>query len=118
MQLLPQIAGGEASIILMEPKGVLTQEILHLAQIWGIRDRLIIIDPKDTRVAVNVFDKGDGSEYAINETINSVIRVLDTVTTTLTPFQRDSLTFCLRAMFCVDAPGSMRLLTTILRRGH
>jgi hypothetical protein len=116
-QLIPQITQGRASVVLMEPKGVLTDEILHLANVWNMRDRPVILDPTDTRASVNVFSKGDGSDVAIQETIARVMRVLNTVTTTLTPFQQDALTFCLRAMFCVDAPGSMRLLTTILRRG-
>jgi hypothetical protein len=101
----------------MEPKGVLSNDVLRLASTWEMRDRVVIIDPIDTPVSVNIFDKGDGSDYAVNETIARVSRVLDTVTTALTPFQRDALTFCLRAMFCIDEPGSMRLLTRILRRG-
>ncbi len=116
-QLLPQIAQGRASVILMEPKGVLTEEVLRLASVGDMRDRVVILDPKDTRVSVNIFDKGDGSDDAIESTIARVERVLNTVTTGLTAFQADALTYALRAMFYIDQPGSIRLLSRILKSG-
>jgi hypothetical protein len=114
-QLLPRIAQGKASVILMEPKGVLTDEVLRLACVYEMRDRVVILDPKDARASVNIFDKGDGSDEAIQETIARVERVLNTVTTGLTIFQLDALTYCLRAMFYTDQPGSIRLLGRILK---
>ena len=114
-QLIPQVAQGKASIILMEPKGVLTEEVLRLVSLP--RDRVVILDPMDTRVSVNIFDKGDGTDYAVQQSIARVSRVLNTITTTLTPFQQDCLNFALRAMYCADEQGSMRMLTSILRRG-
>ena len=56
-QLLPQIAEGRASLILMEPKGPLIDDVLHLRATWKIRDRLVIIDPRDIRVSVNIFGR-------------------------------------------------------------
>ena len=102
----------------MEPKGVLTEEILRLEYVHKyLRDRIVILDPADTHVSVNIFDKGDGSNNAVQDTVARVERVLNNVTTNLTPFQVDALTWALRAMFYVDQPGSMRLLTKILRSG-
>jgi hypothetical protein len=118
VELLRYVSRGEASVILMEPKGVLTEQLLTWIVTWKVfRDRIVILDPKDTRVSVNIFDKGDGSDNAIEQTLARVERVLNTVTTSLTQFQLDVLTYALRAMFYVDQPGSMRLLTKILRTG-
>ncbi len=114
-QLIPHVAQGKASVILMEPKGVLTDEVLRMASLP--RDRVVILDPMDTRVSVNIFDKGDGSDYAVQESIARVSRVLNTITMTLTPFQQDCLTFALRALHCTESQGSMRSLTQILRKG-
>lgn len=116
-QLSDQLEAGKASVILMEPKGVLTEELLRLSWTYEMRDRVVILDPKDTRVSVNIFAKGDGSDHAIEETIARVERVLNNVTSTLTPFQVDALTYSLRAMFHIDQPGSIRLLTKILKTG-
>lgn len=115
--LLPQIARGRASVVLMEPKGVLTDELLHLAEVWTMRERLVIIDPQDTSVSVNIFDKGDGSNFATQQALERVQRVLNTVTTTLTSFQTDALNFALRAMFAMPGRGSLRTVVNILRRG-
>jgi len=115
--LASQIEEGKASVVLMEPKGVLTKELLHTKWAYDFQNFIAILDPIDTKASVNIFDKGDGSDYAIQQTIARVARVLNTITTTLTPFQNDTLMYALRAMFCMDEPGSMRLLTGILRRG-
>ena len=46
----------------MEPKGPLIDDVLHLRATWKIRDRVVIIDPRDIRVSVNIFDRGNGSD--------------------------------------------------------
>jgi hypothetical protein len=56
----------------MEPKGVLTRDILNMAQTWNMRDRVVILDPADTPVSVNIFDKGDGSAQALTETVGRI----------------------------------------------
>jgi hypothetical protein len=115
--ILPHIARGEASAIVMEPKGVLIDDLLHLADVWEMRDRVVIIDPTDTPVAVNLFDKGDGSQRAINDTIGRIESILGIITLGLTSFQRDALTFAIRAMFTIDGPVNLDTLKGILRRG-
>jgi hypothetical protein len=116
-ELADQVEDGKASVILMEPKGVLTEELLRTNWAYEFRERVVILDPKDTRVSVNIFDKGDGSDHAIEETIARVERVLNNVTSTLTPFQVDALSYALRAMFYIEQPGSIRLLSRILKAG-
>ena len=116
-QLLPQIAAGKASVVLMEPKGVLTRELLNLAQTWDMRERVVILDPADTPVSVNVFDRGDGSDQAINETVGRVSRVIGTLSTDFTGFQKDAITFAIRAMFALPEQPSISLLMRILRGG-
>ena len=113
MQLLPQIAVGRASLIVMEPKGVLTEDLLHLADVWNMRDRVVIIDPSDTSVSVNLFE----SLGSVNETISRVIRVMNTLTSNLTDLQRDTLIFAIRAMYTLPSEPSLRLLMDILRKG-
>ncbi len=115
--LLPQIAAGKASVVLMEPKGVLTADILNLAQTWDMRDRVIILDPADAPVSVNVFDKGDGSPQTLNETIARVSRIINTLSLDLRDFQRDAITFALRAMFALPEPTNIDTLMHILRGG-
>src|SRR5207248_4018455 len=101
-QLLPQIAEGRASLILMEPKGPLIDDVLHLRATWKLRDRVVIIDPRDIRVSVNIFDRGNGSDQAINEAVERISRIFGTITADLTPMQRTPLTFAIRAMFAVQ----------------
>jgi aspartyl protease family protein len=115
--LLPQVAAGKASVVLMEPKGVLTNGILNLVQTWNMRDRVVILDPADTPVAVNLFDKGDGSAQAIAETVGRVARVIGTLSSEFTAFQRDAITYATRAMFALPEPANIRTLTRILRGG-
>ena len=112
-QLLPQIAAGRASLVLMEPKGVLTENLLYLAQLWDMRDRVVIIDPSDTSVAVNLFERSGSA----NETVARVTRVMNTITTNLTDLQRDTLTFAIRALYSLPGTRSMRALMNILRQG-
>jgi hypothetical protein len=116
-QLLPLVAQGKASIVLMEPKGVLTTDILNMAQTWNMRDRVVILDPADTPVSVNIFDKGDGSSQATTETVGRIARVIGTLSSEFTGFQRDAITFAVRAMFALPEPASMRMLMRILRGG-
>ena len=116
-QLLPAVAQSNHSIILMEPKGSLINEVLHMASLYAMRDKVTILDPIDTKASVNIFECGSKSEYEIQQTIDRVARVLNTVTKELTQFQKDTLLFSLRALFCIDQPPTMRLLMTILRKG-
>jgi len=113
MQLLPQVAKGHASLIVMEPKGVLTEDLLHLADVWNMRDRVVIIDPSDTSVSINLFEPLG----SVNETISRVVRVMNTLTSNLTDLQRDTLTSAIRAMYTLPSEPSLRLLMEILRKG-
>jgi hypothetical protein len=115
--LWPQIAAGKASLILMEPKGVLTRDIINMAHTWDIRDRVIILDPADTPVSVNIFDRGDGTDQALNETVARVSRVIGTLSTDFTGFQRDAITFAVRAMFALPDRTELGTLARILRGG-
>lgn len=109
--LIPLIAEGKCSVIIMEPKGTLIDALLHLRAIWKIRDRIVIIDPADTLVAVNIFDRGDGSPQAINATIERLERIFAIVTSNLTPLQRVPLTMAIRALYAIDTPPSMTATT-------
>jgi len=116
-QLLPQIATGNASVIVMEPKGDLIDELLHSATLYPIRDRVIILDPADSSVSVNLFEPPtDNSPTAVNETIERVSRVLNTITLDMTELQKQALTLAMLAMYLTGNP-SMRSLMTILRQG-
>ena len=44
LQLLPLIAEGKATAIVMEPKGSWIEAILRLAAVWEIRERVVIIE--------------------------------------------------------------------------
>lgn len=114
-QLLPKIARGECSLILMEPQGDLTRDVLNLAQVYDMRERLIILDPADISVSVNIFEKPSSSSAAvITETIERIERVLATVVSALTPQQRVPFLFSLRALFEEEHP-TMSQLMQILR---
>lgn len=114
-QLLPLIAGGQASLIVMEPNGDLTRDILHLAKVYEMRDRVIILDPADVSVSVNIFEKpASSSASVITETIERIERVLGTVVSALTPQQRVPFLFALRALYEEDHP-TMSKLMRILR---
>ncbi|MGC2409560.1 MAG: DUF4145 domain-containing protein [Methyloceanibacter sp.] len=116
-QLLPQIAAGKASVILMEPKGDLIAELLHYAPLWDMRDRVVILDPTEPSVSVNLFEPpADGSPAALSDTIDRVTRVLNTITLNMTELQKQALTLAMRAMYASGNP-SMRQLMTILRQG-
>lgn len=117
MQLIPQIRDGRASLILLEPKGVLTREMLTLARTQGLEDRVVFIDPVDAPVSVNIFDRGDNSPRAVNETMAHVARVLGTITLALTDMQMPTLTFAIRALFSLPEQPSLHRLIDILRRG-
>jgi hypothetical protein len=114
---LPQVAAGRASIVLMEPKGVLTADILNLAQTYQMRDRVVILDPADMPVSINIFDKGNGSALALNETVARIVRVVGTLSSEFTGFQRDAMTFAVQAMFSSPEPANIRTLIRILRSG-
>lgn len=116
-QLLPQIAAGKASLIVMEPKGVLCRELLRLADVWKMRDRVVILDPSDTSVSVNLFEKSDGSPQALTETIGRITRIFNTITVPLTPLQQTTLSFALRAILSMEERATIDTLVTILRKG-
>jgi len=112
-QLIPQIRDGKASLIVLDPKGVLTHEMLTLGRRQGLEDRTVFIDPEHAPVSVNLFTR-DGTT---NETIARLSRVLGTLTTDLTPMQRDNLTFALRALFAMSDSPTLTGLRRILREG-
>jgi len=56
-----------------------------------MRDWVVILGPADTPVSVNIFDKGDGSVQALNETISRASRVIGTMGSEFTGFQRDAI---------------------------
>jgi hypothetical protein len=116
-QILPQIAKGLASLIVMEPQGDLTRHLLRLESVWRMRDRVVILDPSEPSVTVNLFQQpANNSPQALNEAIQRIERVLSTITANLTDLQRDGLTFALRALFSLPNPN-MRGLIHILRNG-
>jgi hypothetical protein len=116
-QLLPLIAEGRVSLILLDPKDVLTRELPTLARTLGLADRTILIDPLNAPVSVNLFDKGDGSPYALSEAVGRLSRILDTVTANLSPFQRDMLSLAVSALFAISDTPSLDDLFPILRKG-
>jgi len=113
VQLIPQIREGRASLIVLDPKGVLTHEMLTLARAQGLEKRTVFIDPERAPVSVNLF-ANDGT---VNETIARISRVFATISTDLTAIQRDTLTFCLRALFASSNSPSLAELRRILRQG-
>jgi hypothetical protein len=117
--LIPLIAEGKATVVLMEPKGSLINAVLRLRAVWKLsqQNRLVIIDPSDTLVSVNVFDRGDGSPQAVNATIDRLERLFGLITSNLTPLQRVPLSMAIRALFAMDAAPSMDGLKAILRKG-
>jgi hypothetical protein len=114
VQLLERIVTGKDTLILMEPKGTLIGDLLHLQQVWEMRDRLVIIDPNHTCVSLNLFDTGDESSA---EATYRLLRILRTVTTGLTTFQRDTLTFAIMAMYESGSKRNIKRLADILRKG-
>lgn len=116
-QLMPQIAAGEASLIVMEPKGVLCREILHLAEIWEMRDRVVVLDPTEESVSVNLFETVDNSVQSINETIGRVCRIFDTVSVPLTTLQKTTLSFAIRVLLSMETPPTLDTLIHVLRHG-
>jgi hypothetical protein len=115
--LLPQIAQGKASAIVMEPKGVLISQLLHLAEVWNMRDRVIIVDPADSPVTVNLFDKGDGSDQALRDAMAMVDYLISTLSAELTDLQHGPLAFIIRLLFAIPGPVSIETFDHILRNG-
>jgi hypothetical protein len=113
--LLFEIEQGEASVVLMEPKGVFINELLRHPFVHKLRERVIVIDPLDIDypVGINLFDKGQdiASSMAMAE------YVLSTLTTDLTAFQRDTLTYAIRLLFAIDDRVTIQTLDDILRNG-
>lgn len=116
-QILPLIKEGGATLILLDPKDVLTKELPTLARQMGIEDRTILIDPIEAPVSFDLFDRGDGSRGAIHETVGRLIRILNTITLDLQPFQRDTLSLAIRVLFAISHRPSFASLLHILRDG-
>lgn len=114
MELLPRIAEGKATAIVMEPKGSWIASILRLRVVWELAQagRVIIIDPADVLVSVDVFDAGG----SVNATTERLDRIFNIVTSGLTDLQRIPLTMAIRAMYAIGKP-SMSVLKSILRSG-
>ena len=117
VQVLFQVERGEASLVLMEPKGVLTRELIQFVRVSGLEARLTIIEPGDPRIAVNLFENDDHSPQGINAAVARISRIFSTITLDLTAFQRTALTFALRAIFAVPGPVNLRTLMGVLRNG-
>lgn len=117
--LIPLIAEGKASVVIMEPKGTLIASLLRLRAVWKLaqKNRLVIIDFSDLLVSVNLFDRGDGSPQAVNATIDRLERLFSLITSNLTPLQRVPLSMAIRALFAMDQAPSMDGLKAILRKG-
>ena len=104
-------------MILLDPKDVLTRQLPTLARAMGLEDRTVLIDPLLAPVSLNLFDKGDGSPGAIHNTISRLIRVMNTITLDLQPFQRDTLALAIEALFALSDTPSFEQLFPILRDG-
>src|SRR4051812_38701613 len=105
-QLIPRIARGEASCVLIEPKGSLTDQVLHHPDVIAMGERCIVLRPGDPSITINVLD---GS-------VERVGRVLATLSMDITALQRDNLIMCLRAMNEIGQP-SLDTLQDIVRHG-
>ncbi len=116
-QILPLVKRAQATLIVLDPKDVLTRELPTVARADGLKDRTILIDPLAAPVSFDLFDKGDGSPYAVHETIGRLTRLLNTITLGLTPFQRDLLAVCIDALFASSDTPSFAGLFPILRNG-
>lgn len=116
-QILPFVREGKATLILLDPKDVLTRELPTLARQTGLADRTILIDPIEAPVSFDLFDKGDGSRAAIHTAIGQLIRLLNTITLGLQPFQRETLGLAVRALFATDTEPTFEKLFPILRNG-
>lgn len=82
-----------------------------------MRDRVVILDPSDTSVSVNLFEKGDGTTHAINETIGRITRIFNTISVELTQLQQTTLTFALRAILSMEQTATIDTLIDVLRNG-
>ena len=116
-QLLPQIVAGKASLIIMEPKSVLIDMILKLQQTWQIQDRIIFIDPVDSPMSINIFDKGDGSEQALTDAMAMAEYVISIFAAEITGLQRGPFTNILRLLFAIDGEVTFDTLDDLLRNG-
>lgn len=103
MDLLPRIAEGKASLILIDPmdKGILTEELLHLRAIWDIRDRVVHIEPFDAPASINIFQLYEQSGYALRQAIEKVERTLGTVAVDITNNQAIPFKYALHALFAL-----------------
>src|SRR5262249_49795548 len=58
-QLTERLKAGTATLILLDPKDVLTRELPTLVRSLGLEDRTVLIDPLEAPVSFNLFDRGD-----------------------------------------------------------
>jgi hypothetical protein len=118
-ELLKRWQRGECSLIIMEPKGNLIRQILNLKGVYKERERVNVIDPEDlgSGVAVNLFDRGSGSDRDRNTSLAMAKYVLNTLAMSLTPSHRQILEACAQLLFVIDEEPHMGTLMEVLRSG-
>ena len=116
-KLLPQVAAGNVSLIIMEPKSVLIDAILNVQHAWDMRDRVVFIDPVDSPMSINIFDKGDGSEQALTDAMAMAEYVISIFAAEITGLQRGPFTNVLRLLFAIDGEVTFDTLDDLLRNG-
>ena len=78
---LPHIATGGRSVIVIDSKGSLINEILHLAAVGAMAERVVFIDPNEYTPALNLFDfgldrlKGYADERERKRVLNAAIEL-------------------------------------------
>lgn len=119
LQILKEVERGRATIVIIEPKGTLIESILNLRQTYELRDRVCHIDPEDTTnpVAINIFDRGSGSDRDRNTSLAMAKYVMGTLAMSLTPNHRQILEAVVQLMFVLPDEPCMDTLMTTLRYG-
>lgn len=115
MELLPLIAAGEASLILIDPmeKGILTAELLRLKAVWELQDKLVLIEPFDSPASINIFQLHDRTPFTRRQAIEKIERTLGTVAVDMTKNQAIPFKFALQALFAL--PQDKRDIATLQR---
>lgn len=114
-QMTPALRARKATLILMEPKGDLTAEVRGYARQEGLH--VIELEPGDPAICVNLFDIDDTSAQSVNTAVNRIRRIFSTITSGLTAFQANVLTFAVRALFAMPEPRTLDMLFDIVRNG-
>lgn len=102
-QLIPRIAKGKASVVLIEPKGSLIDEVLHHPDVIAMGDRCVVLEAGDPAITVNILE---GSRERVG-------RILATLSMDMQPLQRQALTMALRAMHATGERTIDRLLDIV-----